>query len=102
VGQPARLIVIGRPNRIADLLLGLRSLYKLGLCTGRQPFISTLLQPVFSSRLHQVTMLPIYEPIELGQQSVLPCTLLQELMKRALRAGPALLLQVVQLLAGVT
>ncbi len=72
---------MGRSKRTVDLLLRLWPLYKLGLWLGRQPGLSTVLKPAFSSKIHQVTMLPVNEPIPQGQQTVLPYSLLEELVQ---------------------
>ncbi len=74
---------MGRSKRTYDLLNHLWPLYKLGLWAGRQPAIGRVISPVFSSKIHQVTMLPVNEPIVQGQQTVLPYTLLTELVERA-------------------
>jgi len=74
---------MGRSKRIVDLLLSPWPLYKLGLWMGRQPVFGSLLQPVFSSKIHQVTMLPVNEPIAQGEQIVLPYSLLAELAERS-------------------
>ncbi len=73
---------MGRSKRTVDLILRLWPLYKLGLWLGRQPAFGKLIQPVFSSRIHQVTMLPVNEPIPRGEQVVLPYTLLAQLVER--------------------
>ncbi len=74
---------MGRSKRIVDILLSVWPLYKLGLWMGRQPGLATVLKPVFSTKIHQVTMLPVNEPIPQGEQTVLPYSLLQELAERA-------------------
>jgi ferredoxin len=74
---------MGRSKRIADMLLDVWPLYKLGMRMGRLPVLGTLLQPAFSPRLHQVTMLPVNEPVDRGRQAVLPYTLLHDLLQRA-------------------
>ncbi len=74
---------MGRSKRIVDLLVRLWPLYKLGLWLGGQPAIGNLLKPAFSSKIHQVTLLPVNEPIPQGEQFVLPYTLLHELVQRA-------------------
>jgi len=74
---------MGRSKCIVDLLLRLWPLYKLGLWMGRQPGVGGLLQPAFSSKIHQVTMLPVNEPIAQGGQTVLPYALLEQLVERS-------------------
>ncbi len=74
---------MGRSKRTVDLLLRLWPLYKLGLWLGRQPALGTVLKPAFSSKIHQVTMLPVNEPIPQGEQTVLPYALLEGLVERA-------------------
>ncbi len=74
---------MGRSKRIVDLFLRLWPMYKLGLWLGRQPILSTVLKPAFSNKIHQVTMLPIHEPIPHGDQTVLPYSLLHELVEQA-------------------
>jgi ferredoxin len=74
---------MGRSKRIVDLLLSLWPLYKLGLWMGRQPGLGSVLKPAFSSKIHQVTMLPVNEPIVQGDQAVLPYALLLELVERS-------------------
>ena len=64
-------------------MLNLWPLYKLGLWMGRQPGVGSVLSPVFSPKIHQVTMLPVNEPIAQGEQTVLPYSLLEELVRRA-------------------
>ncbi len=74
---------MGRSKRIVDLLLSLWPLYKLGLWMGRQPGIGELLQPVFSPKIHQVTMLPVNESISPSEQTIVPYNLLFELVEQA-------------------
>jgi Na+-translocating ferredoxin:NAD+ oxidoreductase RNF subunit RnfB len=74
---------MGHSKHIFDLLLRLWPLYKLGLRLGCQPAIGTVLKPAFSTKIHQVTMLPVNEPIPQGEQTVLPYSMLQELAERA-------------------
>lgn len=74
---------MGRNKQFYDLLLSLWPLYKVGLWMGRQPAIGTLLSPVFSTKIHQVTMIPVNEAISQGDQIVLPYTLLQQLVEQA-------------------
>lgn len=74
---------MGRSKRLYDLLLSLWPLYKLGLWVGRQPGVGSLVQPVFSSKIHQVTMIPVNEPITQGDHIVLPYSLLDELVERS-------------------
>ena len=74
---------MGRAKRTYDLLLNLWPVYKLGMWLGRQPGLSRVLSPAFSSKIHQVTMLPVNEPIPQGEQTVLPYTLLEQLVERA-------------------
>ncbi|MGE5124001.1 MAG: DUF362 domain-containing protein [Acidobacteriaceae bacterium] len=74
---------MGRSNRTYQLLLKLWPIYKLGLWLGRQPSVGKLLSPAFSSKIHQVTMLPVNEPIVQGEQTVLPYFLLEQLVKNA-------------------
>jgi UDP-glucose 4-epimerase len=57
-------------------------LYKLGLWMGKQPGIGSIIRPVFSSRIHQVTMIPVNETIQQGQQMVLPYSLLNQLVEQ--------------------
>ncbi|HSB64939.1 MAG TPA: 4Fe-4S binding protein [Anaerolineales bacterium] len=74
---------MGHSKRAYHLLLNLWPVYKLGIWVGRKPGIGSVLSPAFSSKIHQVTMLPVNEPITQGQQTVLPYTLLEELVLRA-------------------
>jgi Pyruvate/2-oxoacid:ferredoxin oxidoreductase delta subunit len=74
---------IGRSKRTYDLLLDLWPVYKLGMWMGRQPGLGSLLSPAFSPKIHQVTMLPVNEPIAQGKQTVLPYALLDQLVERA-------------------
>jgi ferredoxin len=74
---------MGRSKRIYDLLLGLWPLYKLGLWMGSQPGIGRLLRPVFSSKIHQVTMIPVNEAIDQADHIVLPYTVLTQLVEQA-------------------
>ena len=74
---------MGRSKRSYTLLQNLWPIYKLGIWLGHQPGIGRLLSPAFSSRIHQVTMLPVNEPIIQGEQSVLPFALLEQLVEHA-------------------
>jgi ferredoxin len=68
---------------MVELLLGLWPLYKLGLWMGKQPGIGSLLDPIFSSKIHQVTMIPVNEAIMQDDQIVLPQSLLMQLVEQA-------------------
>ncbi len=74
---------MGRSKRIYDLLLSFWPLYKVGLWVGKQPGIGSLLDPIFSSKIHQVTMIPVNETINQGDQIVLPYSLLVQLVEQA-------------------
>ena len=74
---------MGNSKRVVDLLLDLWPIYKLGMWLGRQPGLSRVLSPAFSSKIHQVTVLPVNEPIPQAGQAVLPYTLLEQLVERA-------------------
>ncbi len=74
---------MGRSKRTYEFLLNLWPLYKLGLWMGHQPGIGSILSPAFSPKIHQVTMLPVNEPIPQGEQTVLPYTLLQGLVEHS-------------------
>lgn len=73
---------MGRSKRIYNHLLSVWPLYKLGLWMGKQPGIGRLLDPVFSSKIHQVTMIPVNEAITQGDQVVLPYSLLMQLVEQ--------------------
>lgn len=66
-----------------DLMLNLWPLYKVGMWMGKQPGIGELVKPVFSEKIHQVTLIPVNEAIQPAQQVVLPYTLLMNLVERA-------------------
>jgi ferredoxin len=74
---------MGNSKCVVDLLLDLWPVYKLGMWLGRQPGVGAILKPAFSSKIHQVTMLPVNEPITRGEQTVLPYVLLGELVERS-------------------
>lgn len=74
---------MGRSKQIYDLLLSLWPLYKVSLWMGKQPGIGGLLNPIFSSKIHQVTMIPVNEAVNQGDQIVLPYTLLMQLVEQA-------------------
>lgn len=74
---------MGRTKWVYNLLLRLWPLYKVGLWLGKQPVIGRLLNPVFSSKIHQVTMIPVNESISQGTRTVLPYSLLQRLVEQA-------------------
>jgi len=74
---------MGNSKRLYDLLLSLWPLYKVGLWMGKQPGIGSLLNPIFSSKIHQVTMIPVNESINQGDQVVLPYSLLMQLVEQA-------------------
>lgn len=74
---------IGRSKRIFDLLLNLWPLYKVGLWMGNQPGIGRLISPVFSRKIHQVTMIPVNEDITHSEQTVLPYNLLLKLVEKS-------------------
>jgi UDP-glucose 4-epimerase len=71
-------MAMGRSKRVYDMLLRMWPLYKLGLWAGMQPLIGSLIKPVFSSKIHQVTMIPVHEAIDQGNQMVLPFSLLNQ------------------------
>ena len=74
---------MGNSKRIYDLLLSLWPLYKVGLWMSKQPGIGGLLNPIFSSKIHQVTMIPVNESINQADQIVLPYSLLMQLVEHA-------------------
>jgi Fe-S-cluster-containing hydrogenase component 2 len=74
---------MGNSKHIYDLLLSLWPLYKVGYWIGKQPGIGSLLNPIFSSKIHQVTMIPVNESINQGDQIVLPYSLLMQLVEHA-------------------
>jgi UDP-glucose 4-epimerase len=74
---------MGRTKRIFDLILRLWPLYKVGIWLGKQPGIGTILSPLFSARMHQVTMIPVNEVISQENQTILPYSLLQQLVQQA-------------------
>ena len=74
---------MGVSKRIYNLLMSLWPLYKVGLWMGKQPGIGGLLKPVFSSKIHQVTMLPVNEAVNHADQVVLPYSLLTQLVEQA-------------------
>jgi UDP-glucose 4-epimerase len=74
---------MGHSKRVYDLLLSLWPLYKLGLWMGKQPGIGALLEPAFSPRIHQVTMIPVNDTIAQGDQTVLPYSLLLQLVEHS-------------------
>ncbi len=74
---------MGRSKRTYHLLLNLWPIYKLGIWLGKQPGVGGVLSPAFSTKIHQVTMLPVNEPIRQGEQTVMPYTLLDELVTRS-------------------
>jgi ferredoxin len=74
---------MGHSKRIYDLLIRVWPLYKLGIRMGKQPGIGRLVRPVFSSKIHQVTMIPVNEAITQGEQTMLPYTLLMQLVEQA-------------------
>jgi len=74
---------MGRSKRVYNLIMDLWPLYKVGLWTGNQPGMGALLKPVFSSKIHQVTIIPVNEPIQTGEQTALPYTLLTQLVEQA-------------------
>lgn len=74
---------MGRTKQIYNLILSLWPLYKVGLWMGRQPVIGRLLKPVFSEKIHQVTMIPVNEAISRNDQTVLPYSLLMQLVEQA-------------------
>jgi UDP-glucose 4-epimerase len=74
---------MGHSKRIYDLLLKLWPLYKVGLWLGKQPGVGYLMQPVFSQKIHQVTMIPVNEAIAIGEQTVMPYSLLMQLVEQS-------------------
>jgi UDP-glucose 4-epimerase len=74
---------MGHSKRIYDFVLNLWPLYKVGLWMGKQPGVGRLLKPLFSSKIHQVTMIPVNEAISQGDQIMLPYLLLLPLVERA-------------------
>jgi len=74
---------MGRTKRIYNLILRTWPLFKVGLWLGKQPGIDHVLKPVFSTKIHQVTMIPVNEAIAQGKQTVLPYSLLQQLVEQA-------------------
>ena len=74
---------MGNSKRVVNLLLNLWPVYKLGMWLGRQPGLGAVMKPAFSSKIHQVTMLPVNETITRGEQTVLPYVLLGELVEHS-------------------
>lgn len=74
---------MGNSKKVYDFWLGFWQLYKVGMWLGRQPGSGHVLKPLFSSRIHQVTMIPVNEAIAQGEQLVLPYTLLMPLVEQA-------------------
>jgi len=50
---------------------------------GKQPGIGSVLSPLFSTKIHQVTMIPVNEAITQGDQIALPYSLLEWLVESA-------------------
>ena len=76
-------VEMGHSKRITDLMQKLWPIYKAGLWLGKQPGVGYLLQPVFSSKIHQVTMLPVNEAIADREQTVMPYSVLMELVEQS-------------------
>ncbi|MGE5124485.1 MAG: DUF362 domain-containing protein [Acidobacteriaceae bacterium] len=74
---------MGHNKKIYNLILGLWPVYKIALWMGKQPILGSLMRPVFSAKLHQVTMIPVNEVIWRGEQTVLPYVLLEQLVEQA-------------------
>jgi len=74
---------MGHTKRNYDLILRLWPLYKVGLWMGKQPGIGSLLKPLFSPNIHQVTMIPVSEAVTQGDQIILPYSLLEQLVEQA-------------------
>lgn len=74
---------MGLNKQIFDLIMSLWPVYKVGLWAGRQPVIGRLLRPAFSAKIHQVTMIPVNETIQQGEQTILPYSLLEQLVIQA-------------------
>ena len=74
---------MGHNKPFFELILGLWPLYKAGLWLGKQPGFGKLLNPVFSKRAHQVMMIPVNEVIFQDTQTILPYSLLQQLVQEA-------------------
>ena len=74
---------MGHTKRIIDLFLSMWPLYKVGIWLGKQPGVGWILKPVFSERIHQVTMIPVNEVITQEYQTILPYSLLQQMVQQA-------------------
>jgi UDP-glucose 4-epimerase len=74
---------MGHSKWIYDLLLKLWPIYKASFWLGKQPGMEYLLKPVFNQKIHQVTMIPVNEAIADGNQTVMPYSLLMELVEQS-------------------
>lgn len=74
---------MGRSKGFYDSIMRLWPLFKAGFWMGKQPGIGRVLSPLFSTKIHQVTMIPVNEAITQGDQIVLPYSLLEWLVESA-------------------
>jgi len=82
-GNTMRKVKMGHNKTFFDLILGLWPLYKVGLWLGKQSGIGKILNPVFSTRSHQVMMIPVNEIIYHDTQTILPYSFLQHMVQEA-------------------
>jgi len=74
---------MGHSKRTYDLLMSVWPLYKVVLWMGKQPGIGRLIKPVFSSKIHQMSLIPVNEAITQADQIVLPYSLLYQLVEQS-------------------
>ena len=74
---------MGHTKRIYDSIMRLWPLYKIVLWMGKQPGIGRLIRPVFSSKIHQMSLIPVNEAITQRDQIVLPYSLLNQFVEQS-------------------
>ena len=74
---------MGRHKNTYNFLMNVWPLIKLAFRMGKLPVVDPLIRPFFSPRDNQATIIPVNEPVDTGQNTALPYTLLMPLIERA-------------------
>jgi Fe-S-cluster-containing hydrogenase component 2 len=75
--------LMGWSKRVYDTIMSAWPLIRVGYWLGKQPVIGPLMQPLFSSRAHHATILPVHVGIPSPRQTPLPAIMLEKLIEQA-------------------
>ncbi len=74
---------MSRTKHLYDFISRLWPLTRTAFRMSRQPIVGQVIQPFYSTRLHQATIIPVNEAVATGDNVALPYTLLESLAQRA-------------------